>query len=289
MVYEVHYGRVVEFPYYGMCTGFSPTGRGQGVWIMALRQSYQAAGEIPDALREHYGEKDGRWILQTDPPTDDVTGLKSALETERRLRRDADTQLTGLKTKFEGIDPDDVRKLKDRVKGLDEIDIYDKQGFEALLTKRTQSMKEDHDRVLAARERELSQVKETLTATDRKWREDRIKTALLAAATKAGVDKHAMPDAVQRGLQVFVDLDEHGNVIAKNGEDVRYGKDGVSPLSPDEWLLGLKPEAPHLWPASSGGGAPGHHNGVQGTDYSKITSPTERLTAFRQAQRGSRG
>jgi len=92
---------------------------------------------------------------------------------------------------------------------------------------------------------------------------------------------------VKRGLDVFTDLDEKGNVIARNGEDVVYSKDGVNPLSPGEWITSLKTsgQAPHLWPSSSGGGAPGHHgaNGA-GIDWNSITNPAERLTRFREWQ-----
>lgn len=253
---------------------------------MALRQSYSASAEVPDALREHYVEKEGRWLLQTDPPSEDVGGLKSALEKERTLRRDGEKELTNLKVKFEGIEPDEVTKLRERVRGLDDSEVYDKQGIEALVTKRTQTMKDEHARVLSVKDRENAQLKDTNASLDTRWRADRIKTALLDAATKAGVAKHALSDAVARGMSVFVALDDDGVPIAKNGEDVRYGKDGVKPLSPDEWIASLKPDAPHLWPTSSGGGAGGHQNGTGtgGVDYTKIASPTERLTAFRQAQ-----
>ena len=259
---------------------------------MALRQSYTAQSEIPEELREHYVEKDSRWVIQTDPATDDVVGLKSALDKERGLRRDAEKQLTDLKVKFEGIEPEEVTELRERVKGLDDHDIYDRNGIEALVAKRTQTMKDEHARVMSLKERENTQLKDLVATTDRRWRQDRIKMALLEAVEKAGVYDKAIADAVQRGFSVFTDLDEDGNVIARTGEDVRYGKDGVHPLTPSEWIQTVKAsgDAPHLWPPSSGGGAPAHHNGTPGgVDYAAITSPTERLTAYRQAQRGTRG
>ena len=197
-----------------------------------------------------------------------------------------------MKVKFEGIDPDEVSQLRERVRGLDEHEIYDRNGIEALVAKRTQSMKDEHARIDATKDREITQLKETVTTTDRKWRQDKIKTALLEAVNKAGVYEKAVDDAVQRGFRVFTDLDERDNVIARNGDDVRYGKDGVNPLTPNEWIQTVKAsgDAPHLWPPSSGGGAPAHHNGMPGgIDYAAITSPTERLTAYRQAQRGTRG
>lgn len=256
---------------------------------MALKQMYQAQGEIPEAFREHYAEVDGQWMLQTEPSINDIPKLQSALTQERSLRRETEKTLSDLKMRFEGVDVDEYHKLQDRVKGLDDADIYDKQGIEALVVRRTESMKADHERVMQRKDQEIAHLKTTAADLDKRWRSDRIKTALLDAAARAGVAKGAMPDAVQRGMHVFVDLDEHGNVVSKNGEDVRYGKDGISPLSPDEWMGTLKTEAPHLWPASSGGGAPATHsaNG-QAFDWDSITNPAERRTRFREWQASQR-
>jgi hypothetical protein len=253
---------------------------------MALRQSYDSQAEIPPGLQEHYSDRDGRWVLVTDPPSDDISGLKNALSQERNLRRDAEKQFSELKVKFEGVDADEYRTLKERVRGLDDSEIYDKQGIEALVARRTESMKTEHDRQTKAMEREITQLRDSVTTTDRKWRQDRIRTALLDAVNTAGVDKPAIVDAVQRGLSVFTDLDDRGEVIAKSGEDVQYGKDGVHPLTPSEWIASLKAsgEASHLWRSSSGGGAPAHHGpGVNNIDYSKLP-PAERMTLFREHQ-----
>src|SRR4029453_8801499 len=155
--------------------------------------------------------KDGKWSLQLDPPAEDVTGLKNALTQERNLRRDTEKSLSDLKVRFEGIDPDDYRKLQDRVKGLDDADVYDKQGIEALVVRRTESMKADHERQIQTVRRENDQLKATAADLDKRWRQDRIKTALLDAAARAGVAKGAMPHPVKRGLSGFAHRDEQGN------------------------------------------------------------------------------
>jgi hypothetical protein len=136
--------------------------------------------------------------------------------------------------------------------------------------------------------RENEQLKATTVDLDKRWRQDRIKTALLDAAAKAGVTKGALPYAVQQGMTVFLDLDEKGNVISKQGEDIRYGKDGISPLTPEEWMLNLKTEAPFLWPPSGGSGAPAHHGGLgDGVDWNALP-PVERLTRHRELQQHRR-
>lgn len=257
---------------------------------MALKQVYDLQTDIPAGFQEHYVEKDGKWWLQTDPVLEDVSGLKTALTQERTLRRDAEKTVSDMKVKFEGVDPHEYHKLQERVKGLEDVDVYDKHGLEGLVTQRTDAMKQEHERQVQAKDREITQLRSQASESDRRWRQDRIKTALLDVVTKCGVYEKAVDDAVQRGLMVFSDLDEQGQVIAKRGDDVVYGKDGINPLRPDEWITTLKASgnAPHLWPASSGGGAPAHHGGNgPPTDWSKLP-PAERLTAFRQQQEASR-
>jgi hypothetical protein len=254
---------------------------------MALKQLYAAQGEIPEAFRDQYAEVEGQWLLQTEPSINDIPKLQSALTQERTLRRETEKQLVEFKTKYEGIDPEEHHRLQDRVKGLDDAEVYDKSGIEALVTRRTDAMKADHERQMGSLKRENDQLKGTAADYERRWRQDRIKTALLDAVTKNGVYEKAVDDAVQRGLSVFTDLDEKGNVVARNGDDTVYGKDGVNPLSPGEWITTLKAsgQAPHLWPASSGGGAPAHHGGNgAGIDWNSITNPAERMTRFREWQ-----
>jgi hypothetical protein len=257
---------------------------------MAIKQVYDTQTEIPAGLQEHYVEKDGKWLLQADPAIEDVTGLKTALNQERTLRRDAEKTVTDLKVQFEGVNVEEYHKLQDRVKGLDDADVYDKQGIESLVARRTESMKAEHERQVQAKDREITQLRGQATESDRRWRQDRIKTALLEAVNKNGVYEKAVDDAVMRGLAVFTDLDPDGQVIAKKGEDVVYGKDGINPLRPEEWISSLKTsgQAPHLWPPSSGGGAPAHHGGNgAGIDWAALP-PAERLTAFRQHQEATR-
>lgn len=254
---------------------------------MALKQSYDNQTEIPQGLQEHYVDRDGRWILQTDPQIEDVSGLKSALDKERGLRRDAEKTMTDMKVQFEGVDPAEYRKLQERVKGLDDVEVYDRQGIEALVTKRTESMKTEHERQIGSKDREIAQLRTQASDADKRWRQDRIRTALLDAVTKHGVYEKAVDDAVARGLGIFSDLDDQGQVVAKKGEDLVYGKDGINPLRPDEWISTLKTsgQAPHLWPPSSGSGTPAYHgsNGG-GIDWNSITNPAERMTRFREWQ-----
>jgi hypothetical protein len=252
--------------------------------VMALPSTITRPEDVPEIARDHYAQKEGVWTLTLLNP-EEHAGLVSALTKERTARRDVETQFSALKTKFEGIDPEEVAQLKTTVASYADKEVYDKHGLEELVGRRTHEMKTAHERQLALKDRELATEKEARAALDHQWRRDRIETALLSAISEAGIDKMAVEDAVARGQKVFTDLDEQGQAVAKTGEEIRYGKDGVTPLTPKEFFLTLKStgQAPHLWPASSGSGAQqGRGTGNNGVDYAQYTSPTERLTRWRQ-------
>ena len=202
---------------------------------------------------------------QTDPQFDDVPRSKGVLnqETKSAARgREDGNRFQG--AKFEGVDPDEYHKLQDRVKGLDDAEVYDKQGIEALVTRRTDAMKQEHTRQVEAKDREITQYRNQATELTARWRQDRIRTALLDAVNRNGVYDKAMDDAVSGASPSSPISDQDGQVIAKKGEDVVCGKDGINPLRPDEWITTLKTsgQAPHLWPPSSGGGAPAHRGAM---------------------------
>lgn len=80
------------------------------------------------------------------------------------------------------------------------------------------------------------------------------------AANKGGVTGAAVDDILLRAKSIFklvegkpIPHDDRGNVV--------YGNDGTTPLSVNGWVLGLKKTAPHLFPTSQGGGAPGGRTG----------------------------
>ena len=257
---------------------------------MALRQSYTGQSDIPEAMREHYSEKDGRWILQTDPPSDDVTGLKSALESERRGRRDADTQLTEMKKRFDGMSPESYHEMQTQLDGLKDKQVYDKDGLDALVNRRTEQMRAETQRLITTKDRELEILRNKNTEIETSWTRERIQTGLTTALTKTGIRSDALTYGVDQGLKVFTEINEHGHLIAKQHDEVRYGKDGVNPLSPEEWAMGLRQDASFLWPSSAGGGANQNNvngSGKPGTDYSKLP-PAERLTRWREDEAAKR-
>jgi hypothetical protein len=93
-------------------------------------------------------------------------------------------------------------------------------------------------------------------------------------ATKRGLRATAIPDITSRARATFKLVD--GVPQAFDGETMRPGKDGVSPLTLAEWVDGLVGDAPHLFEANAGGGAAGSGSG--GTGNRSVKNPFRKET-----------
>ena len=80
---------------------------------MALKFKFKSKDEIPAELEAHYVERDGAWVLDVDGAAD-----KSKLDEFRANNIALSKQLAELKKRFEGIDPDEVRRWPRKSSGL---------------------------------------------------------------------------------------------------------------------------------------------------------------------------
>lgn len=89
---------------------------------MAIKAIVTKLDDAPEALREHYAEKDGKFYLAVEPvdgyALEDVSGLKSALGAERTERE----KLQAAVVKFKDIDPDKAREALAKLEELGSID-----------------------------------------------------------------------------------------------------------------------------------------------------------------------
>src|SRR3974390_2360420 len=82
---------------------------------MALKYKFKSKDEIPAEQQALYVERDGAWMLDVDGAVD-----KSKLDEFRANNITLSNQLAEQKKRFEGIDPDQVRKLAEDKRKLEE-------------------------------------------------------------------------------------------------------------------------------------------------------------------------
>lgn len=221
---------------------------------MALRREYATADEIPAELKALYVEKDGKFLLDVDGG---VAGpdQAGALDKERKRARELEKTLNDLRKNLEGLDPAKAREALATLRQLEEKgDLAElpealQTKVDAIVRKRTERMAADYQEKLAAAE---GQVK-TLNG---RLEELLIDNGLRTAAAKSGVKPSAIDDVVLYGRTQWK-LDKDGKPVPMKGDEVLYGKDGKTPMSPDEWLADRSTDRPHWFEPSTGGGAKG--------------------------------
>jgi len=92
---------------------------------MPVKQVFDKKEDAPEWVRESLLEQDGKFVFEAELPHE-VKGLKSALEAERRAKADFEKSLKG----FEGIDPEEARKLKAEAEKIEADKLKSKADWE---------------------------------------------------------------------------------------------------------------------------------------------------------------
>lgn len=187
----------------------------------------------------------------------DNSGLKSALEKERKARRDAEAARKHDAERFAGIDPDEYAELKEAREKAEAEKAKAEGNIDELVSKRVQKALDEANKKVGDAQSAADAALKRAKAYEGRVLDD----AIRAAAAKVGIHKFAVDDALFRARQMF-QLDENGQAVQRDANgDVVIGKDGQHPYSPLEWLESMREKAPHWFPAAasgSGSGAPNH-------------------------------
>lgn len=229
---------------------------------MALQFVVDSLESVPEAHRPLYAEKDGKFILGVEGAvsSDKLTEFR---DNNRTLKRQNDE----LTAKFADIDPEKYRELTAQEQKLRDKQLIDSGKVDELIAERVAAMRGDHDKQLKAVAGERDGMKKQLESLV-------IDGALRDAASKAGVAPTAIDDVLLRGRGTFRLVD--GKAVAMDGDKQIFGKDGES-LGVTEWVGGLAEKAPHLFPPSTGGGAPKGGVGSGGTGKTLTRAQFEAL------------
>lgn len=207
-------------------------------------------GKLDAALQALYTEKSGEFLLQ-------VEGMVSqddfdASEAKLAEFRDNNRKLFSDLKKFEGIDPDEFKTLKETAAKFTKQGVQKPDDIAALVAdavaKATEPLRTQFE----------SEQKKRLEAEQR-VQEKSLEDTLWKAGAAAGIAESAREDFVTRGKRLFVfDGDK---IVARAGDTPVYSKrrnKTTEPLTPEEWATDaewLAKDAPHLYKQSNGAGA----------------------------------
>lgn len=201
------------------------------------------------------------------------TNRDSILGEKRELREELDA----IKKQWEGLDSETVNALMSRIANDDEAKLIAEGKVDEVIARRTDAMRKDAETKVTAALKRVAELEESITSKDGKIAELVIDSAVQEAAAAAGVQGTSIADIVLRARQTFALDDEHRPVARDTAGALLMGKNGRDPLTPSEWLDGMKERAPHWWPPSKGAGAPGGDERLSdGADIEKLT-PRQKL------------
>jgi len=226
---------------------------------MALKFKFNSKSEIPAELATHYVERDGAWFLDAEGAADKVK-----LDEFRNSNVALLKQLDDEKKRFEGIDPNEVRKLADEKRKLEEQHQIKAGEVDKVIETRVKAAKTEFDKQLGSVAAERDALNTRLVAIQ-------IDQGVVAAASKRGLRATAIPDITSRARNIFKLVNGVPTAFEADGTTVRVGKDGVQPMSLEEWVDAQVSEAPHLFESNAGGGAAS--NGSGGAANRSVKNP----------------
>lgn len=226
---------------------------------MPLKFTIAKLEEVAEGVRNLYRQEGEKYVL-------DVEG---AVARERLDEfRNNNIQLQQQLDKLKDVDPVKYRELVDIQRKIQEKELIDKGELDKVVELRTAAMRDELTSRATKAERELAQANSQLSTL-------MIDSTVKAEALKLGVAPTALEDVVLRARAIYVM--ENGKAVPKTAEgQVRYGKDGSTPMPIGEWLTTLKTDAPHLFATSQGSGA-GGGRGAGTVDMSKLT-PAQKIS-----------
>lgn len=231
---------------------------------MALKFKFKSKDEIPAEQQALYVERDGAWILDVDGVVD-----KSKLDEFRTNNITLSNQLAEQKKRFEGIDPDEVRRLADEKRRLEEAQQLKAGEAEKVVEARVASVRGELQKQLSTLTSERDALNSRLVSIQ-------IDQGVVGAATRRGLRATAIPDITARARTVFRLVNGVPTAFEADGQTVRLGKDGGSAMTLDEWVEQQVADAPHLFESNAGSGAAS--NGSGGAGNKSVKNPFRKET-----------
>jgi hypothetical protein len=225
---------------------------------MALKAIVEALDDVPEALHEYYKEQNEVFVLGIDGIDDhpSVKNLKSAHERQKKETAKYKDKAGELETALDAFGEITVEEVNDLRTKAEEggTKAPTAEELNELVEKRFSITRAKLEKAVETANEELAQYKSENERLSGSLQTERIDNKFKDAFVAAGVRKKALPMA-SRMVHDTWRLDDEGTPIAMNGEEPMNGAHG--PLTPEEWVEGLRAEHDYLFEPNTGGNAAG--------------------------------
>lgn len=226
---------------------------------MALKVVFDKAEDVPEGVREHYTEVDGKFVLGVDgaEALPAMKGLRDENAKRRISERKATEQLTIYTTAFGTRKPDEIMTILDRVPELEAAAAgkIDETKINSMVETRIGAKLGPVQRELTTLKTQLGERDAVILGYQTKEKTRAIHDSVRAAiGASKGFQPSAAEDALILAERMF-EVNDEGKVVTKDGVGVTPGVDAVV------WLTDLQTKRSHWWGQTSGGGAGGNGGG----------------------------
>lgn len=188
-------------------------------------------------------------------------GLKSNKDAILEEKKKLAEELNSIKSQFEGIDFEQVKKLqaaaeKDvRLKLITTGDVNAIDSYLAdELNKRTEMMRRDSETRMQSVQKQYEEAQNRIASMEAERKTFMVDTKVREAASKY-VQPEMMDYITRLGRETF-SFEEDGNLVIRDNDGrLKLGRDGSSPMTPEEWVLMMKDKTPYIFQPSVGAGA----------------------------------
>jgi len=238
--------------------------------------SAEEFGKLSPEMQLQYEKVGDVYNLITEGKNPLALKIDEFRQTNVKLMKDIKEAQEAL-SKWEGVDPEKAKKALEELQKLQDKRLIEEGKVEELLSSRTQRMQADHQNQIANFQKKIAETEtNNLNLKNQLAGVTIDKEIQLAITQNLEAQPGAMSDILSRGRRIFQIADD-GKVLAKDDKgNTLFGKDGVTPMTIQEWAASLPTEAPHLFKPAKGAGAPGSsgvHPGVQGKQVLVTNDP----------------
>lgn len=237
------------------------------------KAEFEALAEV---LKEHYKASGEDYILDAEG-VEDVSGLKSALEKEKRERRELKTKLEAEAERFKDLDPERAREALKTLAELDDKKLVDKGEFDRLLKKRS----DEFDQREAEYQNQLREAQSRLDTYE-------LINPVKDAALKAGIIPKKLEMVMSYAGKRFKLNDKRKPVVLDaDGDETSHTLD-------EFWSKEFKDEWPEFYAGTGAGGSganPNHNGGKSGVKSIarkdlETMNPNQAMTLMKQVKAG---
>src|SRR4051794_25613813 len=186
---------------------------------MKLKYKYEKQADVPQEVTQLYSEQNGAYLLNVEGAVD-----RTKLDEFQKEKISLLNQLDEVKRRYEGIDPEAVRKLEAEKQKLEEQQALKAGEVERVIESRLKSFQSVHEKQV----KDLAAERDALVA---RLSEIQIDQGVVGVAARYKLHPTAIPDITARARQTFRLVKGVPTAFASDGQSFRPGKDGISPMT----------------------------------------------------------